>query len=110
MQSMSFDPVVGDIAAQLVDIANVGLKAAATAMTPLTSLTAAGGDEVSAQAALAFAEGAAQMLALNEAAHQELMQTGQVLAEIARMYAEVDAAGADTMLLGPMSNYGLANA
>lgn len=108
MQSMSFDPVVGDIAAQLIDIANVGLKAGKTATTELTSLIPAGGDEISEQAASAFAEGAAQLLALHAAAHQELLQTGQVLAEIARMYMEVDAAGADGLLLNPA--YRLANA
>ena len=110
MQSMSFDPIVGQIAAQLVEIANMGMKAGATAITPLTTVVPAGGDEISNQAAAAFAEGAAQLLALNAAAHQELLQTAQVLGDIARMYAEVDAAGADAVLVTPMSNYALANA
>ena len=108
MQSMSFDPVVGDIASQLVDNANLGVQAG-TAAAPLTSLVPAGGEEVSMQAALAFAEDAAQMLALNQAAQLELARAGEALAEIARLYTEVDNAAADEVLANPLSRYRLAN-
>jgi hypothetical protein len=56
---------------------------------PLTSLVPAGREEVSMQAALAFAEEAAQMLALNQAAQLELTRTGDALAEIARRLANI---------------------
>jgi len=108
MQTMSFDPVVGDIATQLVDNANLGLQAG-TAAAPLTALMPAGGEEVSAQAALAFAEEAAQLLALNQAAQLELTRVGQTLADIARAYLEVDQVAAAEMLSIPLPRYGLAN-
>jgi hypothetical protein len=107
MQTMSFDPIVGHIAAQLVDNANLGLKAGAAA-EPLTALMAAAGDEISAQAAAAFAQQAAQLLALSQAAQLELARTGEALAEIARMYTEVDASVAADVLNNPLSRYGLA--
>jgi len=62
----------------------------------------------SAQAATAFAAEAAQMLALNKAAQDELMRTGTALTEIARMYSEADAAAAGSLLANPLANYRLA--
>jgi hypothetical protein len=65
-----------------------------TVSTSVTGLAPAGADEVSAQAATAFSTAAAQMLALNNAAQGELMRTGAAFTDIARRYAETDAAWA----------------
>jgi PE family len=97
MDSMSHDPVAGDIGSQLVDIAMQGLDSGASVMMSLTALFPAGAEEVSAQAAMAFATEAAQMLASNTAAQQELMNTGMALTNIAKMYAQADNAAAGTL-------------
>ncbi len=111
MDSMSHNPAAGDIGSQLVDIGSQGINAGASAaMSVLTGLIPAGGEEVSAQAAMAFAQEAATMLASNTAAQEELMRTGTALTDIARMYGEADdnAAGALTFGTGAMSNHPLA--
>lgn len=96
MDSMSHDPAAGDIGSQLVEIAIRGLDAGIAAALSVTGLLPAGAEEVSAQAAAAFATEAASMLAANTAAQEELMRTGMALTDIARMYnqADDDAAGA----------------
>jgi hypothetical protein len=92
MQSMSFDPAVANIGAQVVDDAIQGLQAGVTVSTSVTGLAPAGADEVSAQAAMAFAAAGAQIRTLNTASQEELMRTGGAFSEIARRYAETDAA------------------
>jgi hypothetical protein len=61
------------------------------------------------QAALAFAEEAAQLLALHQAAQLERTRTGDALAEIGRLYTEVDNVAAAQVLANPLSGYRLAN-
>jgi hypothetical protein len=103
---MSHDPAAGDIGSQLVDIGSQGINAGSTAaMSVLSGLIPAGGEEVSMQAAMAFAQEAATMLASNAAAQEELMRTGSALSDIARMYGESDdnAAGALAFSALPMS-------
>ncbi|WP_252980117.1 PE domain-containing protein [Mycobacterium riyadhense] len=73
---MSFQPVVADIGEQVVNIGTNALEQAAKASMSMIGLAPAGADEVSAQAAMAFHEEAAALLALNQAAQQELMRTG----------------------------------
>ncbi|OBJ54495.1 PE family protein [Mycobacterium sp. 1423905.2] len=109
MDSMSHDPVAGDIGSQLVDIGSQGINAGTTAaMSVLSGLIPAGAEEVSAQAVMAFAQEAASMLASNAAAQEELMRTGTALTDIARMYGEADndAAGALTFSGAAMSRSG----
>ena len=98
MQSLSFDAAVGDIGAQIADTASQGLQGVATTASMLTSMMPAGAEEVSAQAVMAFATDAAQLLALNQAAQEELMRAGQAVAEIARMYSEADASAAGNLV------------
>ncbi|WP_269462753.1 PE family protein [Mycobacterium basiliense] len=104
---MSHDPAAGDIGSQLVDIGTQGMSAGTTAaMSVLTGLIPAGGEEVSAQAVMAFAQEAASVLASNAAAQEELMRTGSALTDIARMYGDADdnAAEALTFRGAAMSN------
>jgi PE family protein len=97
MESMSHDPVAGVIGLQLVDMASRGVSSGAAASMSMTALVPAGADEVSAQAAAAFATEGAAMLALHTAAQEELARTGVTLTDIARMYAQVDGAAAGTL-------------
>jgi PE family len=97
MESMSHDQAAAGIGSQLVDNANRGLDAGGAAMMPLTGLIPAGAEEVSAQAATAFAAEGAEMLAWNTAAQEELGRTGVALVDIARMYSQVDNAAAGSL-------------
>ncbi len=111
MDSMSHDPAAGDIGSQLVDIGSQGISTASTAaMSVLTGLIPAGGEEVSMQAVMAFAQEAATMLASNTAAQEELMRAGTALTDIARMYGDSDdsAAGALAFSTSTMSRFGSA--
>lgn len=98
MQPMTFGSATTDIGSQIADNAHQGLQAGATASNVLTSLLPAGGEEVSAQAVLAFTNEAAQFIALNQAAQQELMRAGSAIGDIARMYSEVDSTAAEAVL------------
>jgi PE family len=110
MESMSHNPAAADIGSQLVDIASRGMDSGATALMSLTAMVPAGGEEVSAQAAMAFAAEGASLLASNSAAQEELARTGMALTNIAQMYSQVDAAGASTLLFsgGQFSGHPLA--
>ncbi|KAA1249205.1 PE family protein [Mycobacterium simiae] len=96
MQPMSIDPAAADVGRQVADNAFQGLAAGAIAATSLMSLVPAGAEEVSAQAVAAFTAEAAQLLALNQAAQEELQQAGKAFSEIARMYSDMDGAAADS--------------
>lgn len=97
MESMSHDPAAGAIGLQLVDMASRGVSSVAAASMSMTALVPAGADEVSAQAAAAFAAEGAAMLALHTAAQEEVARTGVTLTDIARMYSQVDGAAAGTL-------------
>lgn len=90
MQSMSFDPAVADIGSQVVNNAFQGLQAGAVAWVSLSSLLPAGAEEVSAWAVTAFTTAATGLLALNQAAQEELRKAGEVFTAIARMYSDAD--------------------
>lgn len=77
MQSMSFDPAVADIGSQVVNNAFQGLQAGAVAWVSLSSLLPAGAEEVSAWAVTAFTTAATGLLALNQAAQEELRKAGR---------------------------------
>lgn len=98
MQSMTFSSATTDIGSQISDNAFGGLQAGATAADVLTSLLPAGADEVSAQAVTAFTSDAAQVIALHQAAQQELMRVGAAIGDIARMYSDVDAEAAQSVM------------
>ncbi|OBH24783.1 hypothetical protein A5692_04020 [Mycobacterium sp. E342] len=98
MQALSFDPAAANIGSDVVRGATQGLQAGMAAAPSTTAVVPAGADEVSAQAAVAFAAEATAFLALHTAAQQELARTGTAIVDIARMYTEVDAAAAGSVL------------
>ncbi|WP_343601682.1 PE family protein [Mycobacterium sp.] len=98
MQPMSFDPAAAGIGASVVANATHGLAIGTTASAAVTALAPAGADEVSAQAALAFASDGVEALAVHTFAQEELARAGAAYVEIAGMYAAVDEATAATLL------------
>ncbi|MHA7652483.1 PE family protein [Mycobacterium sp. ML4] len=102
MQTMTFHPVVGDLAAQLVQLGLTSVQAGDHAQASITGLTPAGADEVSLQAATAFHQEAASMLSLNKAAQEELMRTGAALVQIAQTYTDVDQSAAESLVFNAL--------
>ena len=98
MQPMSIDPAAAGIGAQVVSNATQGLATGTTAAAAVTALTPAGAEEVSVQAALAFASEGVETLALHTFAQEELARTGAAYMEIAGIYTGVDDATAATLL------------
>ncbi|ORV06964.1 PE family protein [Mycobacterium celatum] len=98
MQPMTFDPAAAGIGAQVIANATQGLATGTTASAAVTGLVPAGIDEVSAQAAMAFASEGVETLALHTFAQEELARAGAAYVEIASMYTAVDAAEAATLL------------
>jgi hypothetical protein len=103
---MTFDPVVGDIGGQVVQLAVSGLRAADHAQLSITGLAPAGADEVSMQAVTAFQQEAASILDLHQAAQEELMRTGAAFTQISQTYTDADRSAAEAVISSalPMSN------
>jgi hypothetical protein len=94
MQPMSLDPAAEGIGSQVIANGTQGLATGTAASAAVTGLLPAGVDEVSAQAALAFASDGAEALAVHSFAQEELARTGAAYVEIAGMYTAVDGATA----------------
>jgi hypothetical protein len=94
MQPMSFEPVAEGIGAQIIANGTQGLAAGTAASAAVSALAPAGVDEVSAQAALAFASDGVEALAVHSFAQEELARAGAAYVEIAGMYTAVDGATA----------------
>lgn len=94
MQPMSHNPVAVGIGSQVIANGTRGLAAGTTATAEVTALVPAGADEVSAQAAAAFAAEGVETLAMNTFAQEELTRAGAAYMEIAGIYAAVDGANA----------------
>ncbi|MBS9532798.1 PE family protein [Mycobacterium sp. M1] len=98
MQPLSFNPAVFGIGAQVVGTGGAGLAAGTTATTAVTALVPGGIDEVSAQAALAFASEGVEAMMINAMAQEELIRAGAAFSEAAGIYTAVDSANASTLL------------
>ena len=94
MQPMTHNPGAVGIGAQVVANGARGLATGTTASAAVTALVPAGADEVSAQAAAAFATEGVETLAMNTFAQQELARAGAAYMEAAGIYEEVDGANA----------------
>lgn len=97
MQPMSHNPAAAAIGSQVVANGARGLAGGTAAAAEVTALMPAGADEVSMQAALAFASEGAQALAANVLAQEELSRTGASYVEIAGIYSAVDGANASVL-------------
>ncbi|MCV7278816.1 PE family protein [Mycolicibacterium flavescens] len=94
MQPLEHNPGAVGIGAQVVANGARGLAGGTTATAAVTALVPAGADEVSAQAALAFAAEGVETLAMNTFAQEEMARAGAAVMEIAGIYAAVDSANA----------------
>lgn len=94
MQPMSFEPAAEGIGSQVIANGTQGLATGTTASAAVTALAPAGVDEVSAQAALAFASDGLEAMAVHSFAQEELARAGAAYVEIAGMYTAVDGATA----------------
>lgn len=90
MQPMSHDPAAVGVGSQVVANGVRGLAGGTTASAEVTALFPAGADEVSMQAAMAFATEGLQALAANAFAQEELSRTGAAYMEVAGIYTTVD--------------------
>lgn len=97
MQPMSHNPVTAGIGAQVAANGVRGLAGGTAATAEVTALLPAGADEVSAQAALAFAAEGLETMATNAFAQEELTRAGAAFTEAAAVYAAVDSANAATL-------------
>ena len=88
----STTPAPSESVAQVVANGARGLAAGTAATAEATALVPAGADEVSAQAAMAFATEGVEMNALNTFAQEELARAGAAYIEIAGIYTAVDGA------------------
>ena len=96
MQPMTHNPGAVGIGSQVVANGTRGLATGTAATAEVTALVPAGADEVSAQAALAFAAEGVEAMAMNTFAQEELARTGAAVMEIAGIYTAVDGANAAT--------------
>jgi hypothetical protein len=103
MEPLSHDPAAAVIGSQLVELGILGLGSGAASAASVTGLIPAGAEEVSAQAAMAFAADAAAMLAMQTAAHEELMRAGTALTDIVRMYTQADDTAAGALTVSALS-------
>jgi hypothetical protein len=94
---MSHDAAVAAIGAQLTEAGLRALAAGASSMPAVAALPPAGAEEVSAQAAAAFATEASAVLTAHAAAQQELLRAGAALVEISSIYEQADVTAAGTL-------------
>jgi hypothetical protein len=94
MQPLEHNPSAVGIGSQVVANGARGLATGTAASAEVSALVPAGAEEVSAQAALAFAAEGLDALAVNSFAQEELTRAGAAYMEIAGIYDAVDGANA----------------
>ena len=97
MQLMTHNPAATAIGLGIVEHANEGLSACSAAAPAITGVAPAGADDVSAQAAAAFATEGAAALSVITAAYDELIRAGLAVTDITDIYSSVDAGAAGTL-------------
>jgi hypothetical protein len=90
MQPLSHNTAAASIGTQVVANGARGLAGGTATSAEVTALMPAGADEVSLQAAMAFATEGMQTLALNAMAQEELSRTGAAYAEATGIYTTID--------------------
>jgi hypothetical protein len=94
VQPLKHNPGAVGIGSEVAANGVRGLAGATTAGAAVSVLGPAGSEEVSLQAALAFAMEGAQTLAVNAMAQQELSHAGLAYVEASGVYASADESGA----------------
>lgn len=96
MQPLTHNSGAVGIGAQVVANGARGLAAGTAASAAVTALVPAGADEVSVQAATAFAAEGVETLLMNTFAQEELTRMGAAVVEIDGIYTAADGANAAT--------------
>lgn len=94
MEPLAHNPGAVGIGSQVVANGGRGLATGTAAGAEASALLPAGAEEVSVQAAIAFATEAVQVAAINAFAQEELARTGTAYVEAAGIYTAVDESGA----------------
>lgn len=94
MQPLEHNPAAVGVGTQVTANGFRGLATGMAATTEASALVPAGVDEVSIQAAMAFATEALEANALNAHAQQELARAGTAYIEAANVYTAVDGSSA----------------
>jgi hypothetical protein len=97
MQPLQHNPAAEAIGAQVVANGVRGIAGGTAANAAVTALAPAGAEEVSLQAALAFATEGMESLGINAMAQEELTRAGAAYAEASTVYETVDGANATTL-------------
>lgn len=97
MQPLEHNPGVVGIGANVVANGARGLATGTAAGAQVSALLPAGAEEVSVQAALAFATEGVQAVALNAFAQEELARAGAAYVEAAGIYTAVDGSAASVL-------------
>ena len=97
MQPLEHNPGAIGVGSEVVANGARGLATGMAATTEASALIPAGAEEVSVQAAMAFATEALEVNALNAFAQQELARTGAAYIESAAIYTAVDGSSAATL-------------
>jgi PE family protein len=98
MQPLVHNPAAVGVGTEVTANGARGLATGTAATTEASALVPAGVDEVSIQAALAFATEALETNAINAFAQQELARAGLQYVQSAAIYEAVDASTATTLL------------
>ena len=97
MQPMQHNPGAVGVGSQVVANGARGLATGTATTSAASALAPAGADEVSAHAALSFASEAAEAMALNSFAQEELSRAGAAYMEAAGIYTAVDGENASVL-------------
>jgi PE family len=98
MQPLQHNPGAVGIGSEVVSNGARGLATGTAATVAVSALVPAGVDEVSLQAALAFATEGIEALGLNALAQEELARAGSAYIEASTIYDTVDGANAATLM------------
>jgi PE family len=97
MQPLSHNPAAVAVGSQVVANGARGLAGGTAASAEVSALVPAGAEEVSMQAAMAFATEGIEAMGINAMAQEELTRAGAAYAEAAGVYTTVDGANATTL-------------
>jgi len=98
MQPLQHNPGAVGVGTEVVSNGARGLATGTATTTEVSALVPAGVDEVSAQAAIAFATEGIEALGINALAQEELARAGAAYIEASAVYEAADGANAATLL------------
>lgn len=98
MQPLQHNPAAVGVGTEVVSNGARGLASGTAATAEVSALVPAGIDEVSVQAALAFATEGIEALGINALAQEELSRAGAAYIEASTIYETVDGANAATLM------------